>query len=266
MLIDVIIPTYKPDDTFKKLVEMLEKQTIAINRIIVMNTEEKYMEALHIGTRFLAEHKKLYIHHLSKKEFDHGKTRNRGAAKSDADVLVFMTQDAVPKDETLIEKLTAPLSDETVACSYARQLPAENATITEKLTRDFNYPADSRYKSKADLSRLGIKTYFCSNVCCAYNVRIFRELKGFVNHTIFNEDMIYAAKVINAGYKIAYAADAEVIHSHNYSGKQQFHRNFDLGVSQADHPEVFEGISSESEGIRMVKDTISKLKEAGAQK
>ena len=266
MLIDVIIPTYKPDDTFKKLVEMLEKQTIAINRIIVMNTEEKYMEALHIGTRFLAEHKKLSIHHLSKKEFDHGKTRYRGAAKSDADVLVFMTQDAVPKDETLIEKLTAPLSDETVACSYARQLPAENATITEKLTRDFNYPADSRYKSKADLSRLGIKTYFCSNVCCAYNVRIFRELKGFVNHTIFNEDMIYAAKVINAGYKIAYAADAEVIHSHNYSGKQQVHRNFDLGVSQADHPEVFEGISSESEGIRMVKDTISKLKEAGAQK
>ena len=57
-----------------------------------------------------------------------------------------------------------------------------------------------------------------------------------------------------------------MIHSHNYSGKQQFHRNFDLGVSQAEHPEIFEGISSESEGIRMVKDTIAKLKAAGAAK
>jgi rhamnosyltransferase len=73
--------------------------------------------------------------------------------------------------------------------------------------------------------------------------------------------MIYAAKVIENGYQIAYAADARVIHSHNYTGKQQFHRNFDLGVSQAEHPEVFEGISSESEGIHMVKTTIKELKE-----
>ena len=34
-----------------------------------------------------------------------------------------------------------------------------------------------------------------------------------MNHTIFNEDMIYAAGVIQAGYAIAYAADAKVIHS-----------------------------------------------------
>ena len=113
------------------------------------------------------------------------------------------------------------------------------------------------------MGELGIKTYFCSNVCCAYNAKIFKELQGFVNHTIFNEDMIYAAKAVGNGYKIAYVADAEVIHSHNYSGKQQFHRNFDLGVSQAEHPEVFADISSESEGIRMVKKTISELKNLG---
>ncbi len=266
MIIDVIIPTYKPDETFKKLVCLLEKQTVPVNRIIVMNTEEKYMQSLHIGTRFLAEHKKLFIHHLSRKEFDHGRTRNTGASKSDADVFVFMTQDAIPDDETLIERLTAPLADSKVACAYARQLPSEEATMTEKLTRDFNYPSKSRIKTQKNLDELGIKTYFCSNVCCAYNARIFRELKGFVNRTIFNEDMIYAAKAIQNGYGIAYVAEACVIHSHNYSGKQQFHRNFDLGVSQAEHPEVFEGISSESEGIRMVKDTIAKLKAAGAAK
>ncbi len=262
-MVDVIIPTYKPDDKFKKLIEMLEKQTVPVNKIIVINTEEKYMEAFCIGSRFLAEHKTLSIHHISRKEFDHGKSRNLGAKKSEADILVYMTQDAVPANEYVLEKLIAPLEDETVACSYARQLPDENSTMTERLTREFNYPAEGKVKSKEDLGELGIKTYFCSNVCCAYSAAIFKELKGFINHTIFNEDMIYAAKVIDNGYKIAYAADAAVIHSHNYSAGQQFHRNFDLGVSQADHPEVFEGVSSESEGIKMVKETIAKLKSLG---
>lgn len=266
MLVDVIIPTYKPDDKFKKLIEMLEIQTVSVNKMIVINTEEKYMEALCIGNRFLAEHKKLSIHHISRKEFDHGKSRNFGARKSEADIIVFMTQDAVPKSEYLLEKLIAPLADENVACSYARQVTAEDSTMTERLTREFNYPAEPKVKSKADLKDMGIKTYFCSNVCCAYNAKIFKELQGFINHTIFNEDMIYAAKVIDNGYKIAYAADAEVIHSHNYSASQQFHRNFDLGVSQADHPDIFGNISSESEGIKMVKETIAKLKNAGYAK
>jgi len=263
MLVDVIIPVYKPDNKFKKLMEMLEKQTVSVNKIIVINTEEKYMEKFCVGNCFLSEHKKLSIHHISKKEFDHGKSRNLGAGKSDADILVFMTQDAVPADVFLLEKLTAPLADETVACSYARQLPDEDSTMTEKLTREFNYPAEGMIKSKEDFPKLGIKTYFCSNVCCAYNAKIFREQKGFVNRAIFNEDMIYAAKVIGKGYKIAYAADAGVVHSHNYSGKQQFHRNFDLGVSQAEHPEIFENVSSESEGITMVKQTIGRLKDLG---
>ena len=263
MLIDIIIPTYKPDEKFERLIEMLEKQTVSVNKIIVINTEEKYMEAFHIGSRFLAEHKKLSIHHITQMEFDHGRSRNHGAKKSEADIFVFMTQDAVPEDEFLIENLIKPLEDETVACAYARQLPDADSTMTERLTRAFNYPEESCIKSKKDLEKLGIKTYFCSNVCCAYNGKIFRELKGFINHTIFNEDMIYAAKAIENGYKIAYAADARVIHSHNYNGRQQFHRNFDLGVSQAEHPEIFAAVSSESEGIKMVKQTIAGLKASG---
>ena len=63
--------------------------------------------------------------------------------------------------------------------------------------------------------------------------------------------------------EIAYAADACVIHSHNYSCRQQFHRNFDLGVSQADHPEIFEGVPSEGEGLRLVKKSLAYLIKTG---
>ena len=70
---------------------------------------------------------------------------------------------------------------------------------------------------------------------------------------------IYLTTKRSPFYAVAYAADAKVIHSHNYSCMQQFHRNFDLGVSQAEHPEVFEGIKSESEGIKLVKQTAAHL-------
>ena len=77
-----------------------------------------------------------------------------------------------------------------------------------------------------------------------------------MKRTIFNEDMIYAGKVIQQGGLIAYCAQAKVIHSHNYSAMQQFHRYFDLAVSQKMHPEIFEGVRSESEGAKLVKKTI----------
>ena len=146
-----------------------------------------------------------------------------------------------------------------MAAAYARQLPNENCNLTERYVRSFNYPEQSCVKSLEDLPKLGIKTYFCSNVCAAYRREVYEELGGFVHHTIFNEDMIYAAGAMKAGWKIAYAADARVIHSHNYTNKQQFHRNFDLGVSQAQHPEVFSGVASESEGKKMVLQTAKYL-------
>ena len=71
--------------------------------------------------------------------------------------------------------------------------------------------------------------------------------------------MFFAAHAVQEGYKVAYAADAEVVHSHNYSVKQQFHRNFDLAVSQTAHPEIFEQVSSEAEGMRLVKNTMGYL-------
>ena len=61
--------------------------------------------------------------------------------------------------------------------------------------------------------------------------------------------------MIQAGYAIAYAADAKVIHSHNYSGWQQFTRNFDLGVSHVQYPAVFDGVPPEGEGMKLVKKT-----------
>lgn len=257
--VDIIIPVYKPDKNFLTLIERLEHQTVPVNKIILMNTEQKYFDRLIYGTSFLEKYRNVYVNHLSKKEFNHGDTRRRGVAKSDAQIFVMMTQDAMPADDKMLEELIKPLETKGVAAAYARQLPTEDCNEIERFTREYNYPAVSRWKSAEDIAQLGIKTYFCSNVCAAYNREIYNSQGGFIKHAIFNEDMIYAAGAIKAGYKIAYAADARVIHSHNYTCAQQFHRNFDLGVSQADHPEIFAQVPSEGEGIRMIKQTTAHL-------
>ncbi len=258
-MIDVIIPTYKPDKSFEVLIEKLQNQIIKPNKIILMNTEEKYIKEFLVKSKILEKYDNIEIHHVSETEFDHGKTRDMGVQFSKAPYFLCMTQDAVPYDNKLIEELLKVLRRENIASVYGKQLARADSHILEEFTRKFNYPDKSCIKSKKNLEELGIKTYFCSNVCAAYKREIYDKLGGFIKKTIFNEDMIYAAGVIKAGYEIGYVAEAQVIHSHYYTGKQQFHRNFDLGVSQADHPEVFKGVPSEKEGGKLVSGTIQFL-------
>lgn len=258
MTIDVIIPLYKPGRELFSLLDALERQTVSVNNIILMNTERQYLTELISEEELVKSYPKVRIFHLSKEEFDHGATRRAGVEHSEAEVFVMMTQDAIPADEHLLEQLTSHLR-ENVACAYARQLPREDCSVEECFTRSFNYPEQSRIKSEEDLQELGIKTFFCSDVCAAYRREIYDVLGGFVKRAIFNEDMIYAATVIRSGYAIAYEAGAEVFHSHNYTNGQQFHRNFDLGVSQAEHPDIFASVASEAEGKKLVFTTTKYL-------
>lgn len=260
MEVDIIIPVYKPGKTLFTLLDRLAGQTVPAANIILMNTEEKYFQQLVYGTDFSQRYRNVKVFHLSKREFDHGMTRRKGVARSRAEVFVMMTQDAMPTDEFLLERLLSGLKDD-VAVSYARQIADGKSSVLERFSRQFNYPDRSFIKSEEDLERLGIKTYFCSDVCAAYRRDIYDSLGGFVRHTIFNEDMIYAAGAVKAGYRIAYEAEAVVIHSHNYNCGQQFRRNFDLGVSQAQHPEIFSNLRSEAEGMRMVRAAVAYLRE-----
>ncbi len=253
MLIDVVIPTYKPGQKFLDMIDMLQKQSIKPNKIIIMNTEEKYFNKIVYGSNFLKKNPNVEVFHISKREFNHGKTRNEGARRSKASILVFMTDDAVPVDEHLIEELVKPMLEKRIAVTYARQMAEKDSSEIEKFTRTYNYPERDREQKKEDLGETGIKTYFCSNVCAAYKRYVFEKLGGFIKYTIFNEDMIFASKVLGAGRSVYYASSARVYHTHEYSYFQHLRRNFDLAVSQADHPEIFSNVSSEKEGSKYAK-------------
>ncbi len=268
--IDVIIPVYKPDNKLEKLLEKIVMQTLLPNKIILLNTEllpnfstselKKRVTNLFHKKKLLGDKEiDIQIVSISKEEFDHGATRAYGSTLSNADFMIYMTQDAVPKDFMMIHELIKPFEDPFVAVTYGRQEAQLNASVIEQYMRLFNYPEKDCKKTKDDIERFGIKTYFCSNVCAAYRKDIYEELGGFVKHTIFNEDMIYAANAIEAGYAIYYASNAKVIHSHSYGLMEQLRRNFDLGVSHREYKEIFSKVSSEKEGTKLVKQAMSYL-------
>ena len=259
MRIEVIIPTWKPGAELKELCRRLFEQTVPPERIHIVNTEEAYWDPALLGGW-----PGIKVTHIRKAEFDHGGTRHMAALSSGAELMVFMTQDALPADTRLLEKLLEPFdADPLIGAAYARQIPRRDCRRIERLFRSFSYPDKSMVRTQEDASRVGIRTYFCSTACAAYRTEIYRQTGGFPENSIFNEDMICVGRMLQHGYKVAYAAEARVIHSHNYTCMQQFRRNFDLGVSQTDHPEIFGGFVSEGEGIAMVRDTAGHLAREG---
>lgn len=261
MTVDIIIPVYKPDEKLKKNLIALKKQTKKPEHIFLINTEEEFFPEE--VKNLLLTMPNASVTHIKKSEFDHGGTRNMAAKKSLADILFFMTQDAIPANENLVEEMIKPFDNEKIAAVYGRQMADKKQDFLEAFTRTFNYPSQSQLKSRDDLERLGIKTFFCSNVCAAYRRSVYEQLDGFPVKTIFNEDMIFASKLILGGYSIFYNADAKVWHWHHYTGMQQLRRNFDLAVSQVQYGGLFLKVKSESEGIRLVKETVKYLVSSG---
>ncbi len=257
--VDVIIPVYKPDERLKKIISRLRRQSYPVNRIILINTGRAYFEKAFFGDMSFFEAGDIVLRHISEEQFDHGRTRRMAVSISKADYFVCMTDDALPLDRHLIKELTSPLMEGKASVAYARQLAGKDADIAEKFSRRFNYPAVSRIKSSEDFDELGIKTFFCSNACAAYERKTYDALGGFEKHMIFNEDMVYAGRLIDSGASIAYVAEARVLHTHHYTAMQQLKRNFDLGVSQAQFPELFNRVSSQSEGIRMIRGMLGVL-------
>lgn len=255
MKVDAVIPAYKPGHDLRELVEKLLDQTVRLGRIIIINTDREYFDEKEYLIAPAVE-----VVHITRHEFDHAGTRDMGLRMSDADYVLFMTMDAIPKDNYLVEKLLSGFRRaDNIAVSYARQLPKKDCNRIEQITREFNYPAQSRVQTSDDIKELGIKAYFCSDVCAMYDTSIYRSLGGFKAPAIFNEDMVYAAGALDAGYAVSYCADALVYHSHNYTGRQYYRRNFDLGVSQADHPEIFERFNVKGTGMQLVRKSLAQI-------
>jgi len=216
--VDIICPLYNAEkyiDSLYKSLVMQKKVTINKFRFVLTeskDTTEKYLKDNKINYR-----------KIKKEEFSHSLTREQEALDSNADVVVFITQDVVIEDDLWLHNLVKDIDDKDIVATYSRQISKFNNI--EKYTREANYPEKDFIKSKKDIEKLGLKTFFFSDAASAINTKIFKELKGYDNKNLpTNEDMYIAYKIIMNGYRIKYCPNSIVYHSHEFTLKEIYNR------------------------------------------
>ncbi len=172
----------------------------------------------------------------------------------EADVIVFLTQDATLASPDALKQLLAAFSDPRVGAAYGRQLPRPGAHAIEAHARLFNYTGHREVKTLDDIPRLGMKTVFISNSFAAYRRTALEECSGFPRHVISTEDTYCAARMVLKDWKVAYCPEATVYHSHGFSFRQEFRRYFDIGVFYSREGWIHDKFGrAEGEGFRFVR-------------
>ncbi len=247
----LIIPTLNAGAQFRTLLEQIAAQSLPTKKLIVDSESSD-------DTASLAKKSGLEVLTIPRKNFNHGATRQLALEilleREPLDVIIFLTQDVLLREDDSLAKLVKIFGeDSTVGLSYGRQLPHANATNEAKFLRAFNYPEDSQLRSFDDRKIFGLKTAFASNSFAAYRAGALKDVGGFPSHVPLCEDMYVAAKMLLAGWKIFYAAEAQVFHSHNYTAAQEFRRYVEIGKFHAQEPWIRETFgSAEGAGKKFV--------------
>ncbi len=221
----IVIPTYNGGRHWRDLHAALEREGVAKERVLVIDSSSTD------NTCALVRRAGYPLKKIRKEQFRHGATRQMAADSLPwAEVLIFLTQDALPFGNTPIHTLLQAFEDPQIGAVYGRQLPRPQAGSIERHARLFNYPATSDVRNFESRTRLGIRAAFFSNSFAAYRRCAFDEVGGFPKDTIVSEEVTVAARMLMAGWKIGYQAEATVVHSHAFTVRQEFSRYFDIGV------------------------------------
>lgn len=255
MSIYLIVPTLNPGSIWQQWLAAVQLQKCNVHGIVVdsSSTDGTDFSALPAHWQYLC---------IAPADFNHGGTRTLALqhVPPGIQVVVFMTQDAFLATPYALKELLSAFADPTVACAYGRQIPHADTTPLAAHARGFNYPAASRTLSMADQPQLGMKTCFLSNSFAAYRLKDLQAVGGFPSDVILGEDMSVAARLLIAGKRLAYVAEACVYHSHNYSLVQEFRRYFDTGVFHARTPWLLQTFGDAGgEGLRFVLSELAYL-------
>ena len=216
--IDIICPLYNAEDYIESLDSSLRMQKkVNIGEIKYILTESMDQ------TEKLLKKNKLHYKKIKKNEFSHSLVREDAAMESNADIVVFITQDIVIEDELWLYHLTKDIFHGKCDAAFSRQITKFNNI--EKYTREKNYPDKSYIVSKKDLDTMGLRTFFFSDASSAIKLDVFKKLNGYDHKNLpISEDMYIAYKIIMNNYKIKYEADSVVYHSHNFTLKELYDR------------------------------------------
>ena len=172
MSIDIICPLYNAEEYILDLHHsLLRQKNVKINKINYILTRSSD------NTELILKDNNIDYKLIEPIDFSHSRTREEVAMKSMADILVFITQDIKINRCDYLFELVNPIIEGYVEATFSRQIAKDNNI--EKYTREKNYPNKSYVVSKADVDKLGLRTFFFSDASSAIRRDIFVKLNGY---------------------------------------------------------------------------------------
>jgi rhamnosyltransferase len=172
----------------------------------------------------------LQLQQIPPESFHHARTRNLAAGYATGDVIVFLSQDAIPASSTWLQTLLCNFDDPGVGAVYGRQLPRQGSSVERQDALNALYGTRKIVKDPAARNDFGYLFYHFSNVNSAMRRSVWSSAQ-FPEHLKVFEDLGIAKRVLDAGWKIVYEPEAPVFHSHTHSTAGLFKRYFDIGYS-----------------------------------
>lgn len=233
----VVVLTRNAGELWSSWIEGIKRQSVRAGRYLVIDSSSSD------GTAEAAMVAGFDVFSIDPREFNHGGTRQLAVQLCpDAKFIVYLTQDAILEQAESLQQLLVAMEDETVAMSYGRHIPRDDAGLLESHARSFTYPPVSSSRSRNDFEKLGFRAAFSSDVYACYRVSALRSVGGFPEKVIVSEDSYVTACLLLAGWRTVYSAQSKVRHSHQYTLLQVFRRYFDVGVFHANEAALLEGI------------------------
>lgn len=223
-MISIVIPVKNGGSDLRRCLEAIRTQRVDDVEVVVVDSGSTD------GSAELAESFGARVHRIAAEEFNHGGTRNLGASLARGETLVFTSQDAHADDEDWLSRLVAPLDDPSVGGTYGRQVAHEGAKPPEQFFLDYLYGPRARVQRAGSAGELSMETTLFSNVNSAIRRDVFERFR-FVEDINMSEDQEWSARVLLAGFAIAYEPRAVVRHSHDYDIRAAFRRFYESGYS-----------------------------------
>ncbi len=206
----VIIRCFNEEKHIARLLSGILEQTLRPKEIIVVDSGSTD------ATLSIVSHFPVKVLKISKEEFSFGRSLNIGCETATSQFLIIASGHVYPVYKDWAEQLLKPFDDEKVGLVYGKQRGSDSSFYSERRLLMKWFP---------EVSQNGQKHPFCNNANAAIRRRIWEEIK-YNEELTGLEDLEWAKNITQKGYKIVYESKAEVIHVHNESYSQIFHRYY----------------------------------------
>ena len=212
--VSVIIPTYKPGKRIKQLLDILEGQKEAKPEVILVDSGSESWEL-----EIMRSHSSQLIQ-ISPEDFSHSYARNLGAEAAHGDILLFMTQDAIPPHSGWIRNMIQPVLKEGICAVTPREVCPPDTDVYYQILSEMHMTSlgiqngqDRTVERIISLqpddlqSRCGL-----NDVAAVVRKDVFFRFRYRYD---YGEDIDLGLRMLKAGYPIRFLGSETVLHGHN---------------------------------------------------